>query len=342
MTPGKYRSDLSTDTAFTESYYYAGPRFDKLVAESYHYLGSEDWRSFYRQMNNAYNRYRNNVPQWQSTTLIGMLDSERRRLAAIADGYKRAKAEKTLAANLHMFVKAAIPNFSLDRGFEFYYAQMRGERQCFLQSVLIAGMLQKAGVQAGVAMVYKNTYGELTNNGHAVDLIRLSNGRHIIVDASEHAPFAKHRGLFVKLLDYIYVEPVFKANSEEIDHYESESDRKSILPTKIKTLDYDFLRSQFWYYRGERAVGGLLLLPKTASGLKASERALCVSVDICPKNPLAVFTLGRVYLSEGKMQAARKSVLEAYHLYSRFGWVPEGLTEYLAIVRRTDLARPGS
>ena|GEM_PF-443521 len=342
ITASQHKGNPLASNVFTDSYYYAGPRFNKLVMESYHHLGSENWRSFYQQMDSAYNKYRSKASEWHSTTLIGMLDSEKRRIAAIADNSKRAKAEKTLAANLHKFVKTAIPNFSLDRGFEFYYAQTRGERQCFLQSVLIAGMLQRAGIQAGIAMVYKNTRGELTNNGHAVDLVQLSNGRHIIIDASEHEPFAKQRGLFVKLSNYVYADPVFKANSEEIDYYKSASGRETLLPAKIKALDYDFIRSQFWYYRGERSVGGLVLLPKTVDGLKASERALRISVEICPKNPLAVFTLGRVYLSEGKTQAARKSVLEAYHLYLQFGWVPEGITEYLALVGQPDAARTGS
>lgn len=316
---------------FIDAYPYASPRFDQFVMESYSYHCSKQWRGFYDRMDRAYKTHRSHFIGWKNAHLKGMLDSESSRLYAIAGKSELARAELALSANLHRFIKMAIPTFSLDRGFEFYYTHKRGERQCFLQSILIAGMLQRAGVNAGVVMVYKNINGEESNNGHAVNLVRLSNGRDIIVDASEPKPFAKHKGLFIRQTAYAYVDPVFGPCSDEILHFKSASNGKSIERARVNALDYDFLRSQFWYYRGERAIGGLILLPKTKAGLKASEQALRMSVKICPKNPLAVFTLGRVYMAEGKMRHARKVIADARKLYAQSGWMPAGIKEYLAL-----------
>ena len=334
-------SNSSAVSVFTEAYPYAGKQFDRFVAESYDYCGSKNWRSFYSNMDQAYRKYRSRFSGWKSANLSDMLSSQNSRLNAIMNTSKRAQAELVLSANLHRFIKTAIPNFSLDRGYEFYYVQKRGERQCFLQSVLIAGMLQKAGVNAGVVMVYKNTNGDQSNNGHAVDLVRLSDGRDIIVDASEHQPFAKQRGIFVRKSSYAYVDPVFAAHSSKIVRYKSASDGKTIERTNINALDNDFLRSQFWYYRGERTPGGLLLQPKTPRGLAKSEQALRTSVSICPNNPLAVFTLGRVYISEGKMMQAKETIVGVNVLYNRFGWVPVDMKNYVTLVTRPGIARSG-
>ena len=64
-------------------------------------------------------------------------------------------------------------------------AARSGQRQCFLQSVLIAGLLQRMGISAGVAMVYRNPRGEESNNGHAVTLVKLPDGDDLVADAAE-------------------------------------------------------------------------------------------------------------------------------------------------------------
>jgi len=55
-----------------------------------------------------------------------------------------------------------------------------------------------------------------------------------------------------------------------------------------------FIQSQFWYYRGERAPGGLLA-EKSDDGWPRRRTRCAPSVRLCPKNPLAVYMLGRVY-----------------------------------------------
>ena len=62
--------------------------------------------------------------------------------------------------------------------------------------MIIAGLAQDMGVNAGVVMVYKNIEGAPTNNGHAVALFKLAEGKDIIVDASDPIPFVEQKGLF--------------------------------------------------------------------------------------------------------------------------------------------------
>src|SRR5207244_2849315 len=120
---------------------------------------------------------------------------------------------------------------------------------------LIAGLLQSADVYAGVAMVSKNIKGLAINNAHAVTLVKLANGKDIIVDASDPEPFARQKGLFVRTRDYRYVEPAFEEDSSTILFYRAAAGGQKIETRSVRTLDYEFLRSQFAYYRGERAPG---------------------------------------------------------------------------------------
>jgi hypothetical protein len=234
---------------------------------------------------------------------------------------------------VHRVVKGTIPRFSLDRGFEFCNVVRYGERQCFLQAVLIAGLLQRMGVPAGIAMVYRNIQGQETNNGHAVTLVRLADGRDLIVDASDPEPFARQQGLFVRVNDYQYADPIYEGASGKIVAYRSVPGRARLAPRQVRTLDLPFIRSQFAYYRGERRTGGLLARAKTRSGLAAAEKDLRTSVAFCPRNPLAVYMLGRARLAQGRTQDARPILQRAHDLYARFGWVPPGPRQYLAAAR---------
>jgi hypothetical protein len=239
-----------------------------------------------------------------------------------------------LGAWLHRMVKSTIPRFSLDRGFEFCSVVRYGERQCFLQAVLIAGLLQRSGVRAGVAMVYRNLHGQETNNGHAVTLVRLSDGRDLIVDASDPEPFARQQGLYVRAGGYRYVDPVYEGRTGRIASYRTVPEKGKLSPAQVRTLDLAFIRSQFWYYRGERREGGLLSRAKTPAGLAAAAADLRKSVSLCPRNPLAVYMLGRVYHAQGKAEEAHRLFERAHRLYAAAGWVPAGPRQYLALTNR--------
>jgi hypothetical protein len=126
------------------------------------------------------------------------------------------------------------------------------------------------------------------------------------------------------------VEPVYGSDSHSITGYRLASGSGTIKATRLRPLDLVFLRSQFWYYRGERAKGGLLS-GKTRQGLRAAEEALRASVQICPRNALAVYMLGRVYLAAGNLTAARWLFHVAHKGYSQLGWVPLGPRQYLAL-----------
>lgn len=314
-----------------ERYPYRSAAFTRFVADSYHGSG-KDPHEFTRWFEHAYSTGKVRAAGRESLGLPALLAWKRGQLAGIADPRKRAQAEITFAGWVHKVVKADIPRFSLDRGFEFTNVVKYGERQCFLQSVLIAGLLQSAGMHAGVVMVNQSEAGEESNNGHAVTLVKLPDGRDILVDASEREPFPRHRGLFVSASGYRYVVPAYDKDDAVIG-YRPASGKGMIDVASVRTLDVSFLRSQFDYYRGERALGGILAAHPTPAGLAASASALEKSVRLCPQNPLAVYMLGRALKMQGKRAPALTRFEDAYKLYAKDGWVPPGPAEYLAGAR---------
>jgi hypothetical protein len=138
-----------------------------------------------------------------------------------------------------------------------------------------------------------------------------------------------------------YVEPVFEPRSQRIQAYRLTSGKGQITPSQVRPLDVQFLRSQFWYYRGERTPGALLSPRKTASGLARSARNLEQSLRYCPGNPLAAYMLGRAYLLQGKRGQAAATLAQAKALYGRYGWTPPGPAQYLAEARKPAPGRAG-
>ncbi|MBC8102325.1 MAG: hypothetical protein H7Z41_07035 [Cytophagales bacterium] len=326
---------------FAPSYALGGATFTGFVSDSYAQCAPRTRPAgaaeFYRWLDAAYAGARRSAgvpPEVTEKGPLGAaLDSERVRLAAVQDPLARARRERQVAAWAHRMVKKAIPRFSLERGFEFYNMAHGGQRQCYSQSVLIAGMLQRAGIPAGVVMVWKSLDGVLSNNGHAVVVARLASGRHLLVDASDAAPFPRQQGLFVRRNgQYQYVTPLFAAGDSEIVGYRLKSNRNRITVGEVCTLDLPFLRSQFYYYRGERAPGGAFDSKKTMAGLSESARRLRTATQLCPENPLAVYMLGRVYQRQGRRQAARERFTDAYGQYRAFGYVPSGTKDAFALV----------
>lgn len=325
---GLFKSDAAAASGDDELYPYNSRRFAFMVKESFDTCRAGNGDVFFNWMEEAYRSSSMRLPGKESLAFPDLLKAEKQELQAISVPSQKAQAEIALSAWLHKFVKKVIPRFSLERGFEFCNVVKCGERQCFLQSILIAGLLQEMGVDAGVAMVYRNIRGEYTNNGHAVALVKLPDGRDIIVDASDPEPFARHKGLFVRERNYRYVEPVYAKDSDAIIAYRPASGKGNILTSLVRTLDFAFIASQFWYYRGERTPGGLLSKTQTRKGLRESEIALQTSVRLNPGNPLAVFMLGRVLLAEGDVKVAKSRFGEALDLYSRYGWIPEGPKQF--------------
>jgi hypothetical protein len=314
--------------AFEESYPYHSPRFTQFLVESHVYCKPAEAHDFYAWMDKAYAGCNHRFPGKESLSLEDLLDSKKRQFSRISDPLLRSENEIAFSAWIHRMVKTVIPRFSLDRGYEFCNVIRCGERQCFLQSVLIAGLLQYVGFDAGVVMVYRNPKGEESNLGHAIVLLKLPDGRDIIVDASEPEPFYKPRGIFVREREYRFVNPVYLKYSSRIVGYKTESRLRDIAAEQVRSLDYSFVRSQFWYYRGERAKGGLLASRPTSEGLAQSSKAFRQSVKFCAKNPLSMYMLGRVYSAQGKYELAKKQFQEAHDLYTRFGWIPSDPERY--------------
>jgi hypothetical protein len=317
-----------------EKYAYSSERFAQLAAESYRQCTGRESHDFYRRMDEAYERCDVRFAAKESLGLAELLRAQKEQLGSIAEISEKKRAEVALLSWVHKLVKAIAPRFSLDRGCELYNTAKYGERQCFSQSVLIAALLQEMGVDAGAVMVYRNIEGKETNNGHAVVLAKLPDGADILVDASHREPFVRQKGLLVRAPGYRYVNPTYEGRSNEIGRYKSARERSTIATAFVRALDFHFIRSQFWYYRGERAKDGVLSERKTRQGLAASRQCLQTSVRLCPGNALAVYMLGRVYLSEGRLALARSLLEKAHSLYSRCGWIPEGPKQYLALAKR--------
>jgi hypothetical protein len=318
-----------------EKYPYRGKQFTQFVADSYKEAGAGQPGDFYAWMDRAYERCASRYPGKESLTLQELLDWKRGELSAITDPVKKTQEVTELGAWLHKMVKTTIPRFSLDRGFEFTNTVKLGERQCFLQAVLIAGLLQAMDMDAGMVMVSRNEKGQETNNGHAVTLVKLPDGTDIIVDASDPQPFARQQGLFVEDSGYRYVVPVYQGSSPVIQYYDAVGRKERIAPGRVRTLGSAFVRSQSYYYRGERVPGGIFAKSKTPAGLEASARHLRTSVSLCPGNPLAVYMLGNVYQRQGKTGLARALYADAHRLYSGYGWLPPGpLDRFTRYVRK--------
>ncbi len=315
------------------SYPYGSPAFTRLVADSFRLNHAGSPQAFYAWMDKTFQPVAL-AGKWPSDKLqpgwTALLEQRRRMLAQAKTPLQKTQEEMQIAAWLHRSIKTAIPHFSLDEGFEFSNTVSKGERQCFLQATLLAGLLQGLGADAGVVMVYKNLSGQTTNNGHAVTLLKRPDGQDILVDCSEPTPFARHQGIMAADAQsglYRYLTPTFGANGAVIPSYKPDGGTDTVAPRAVQPLDYAFVRSQFDYYRGERTPGGLLLGPPTAPGLAAEAQHLRTSIAECPQNPLAEYMLGRVYLRQAKLGAARQQLTKAYGLYARFGWVPQGCRE---------------
>jgi hypothetical protein len=331
LTVGQALTPVEPGRVSPDYYPYQGERFRLLVDDSFQTRGKGEAKDFYLWMDKAFRDYQAKQPGGRQLILKDWLREQTGNLGKIASSDKKSEAEIALAAGLHKMIKAVIPHFSLERGFEFHNVIAYGERQCFLQAVLIAGLLQEAGVEAGVVMVYRNIQGATSNNGHAVTLVKLPDGNDLVVDASEPEPFPRHQGLFAKTSDYIYLTPIYAGSSPRIVAYQTGAGGRRLACRQVKTLDFAFLRSQFYYYRGERAPGGILAKKPTPAGLKASLQALRTAVTLCPENPLAVYMLGRVCYAQGDYRPARSYLARAQGLYARFGWVPQGVEQYRAL-----------
>ena len=241
-----------------------------------------------------------------------------RKLGSVA---AKVAFERETGMWLHRMVKATIPKFSLDRGFEFTNTVALGERQCLLQSVLIAGLLQRIGMDAGTVMIWRNPTGATSNLGHVSTLLKLSDGRALLVDASEPMAFPRHQGVFSfnrKLERYQFLTLAFNAQ-DEITGF----DRATV--NDLEALPYSYVRSQFYFYRGERTPGAFVNKPLTTGGMQKGIGYLKRAVQLEPQNPLAQYVLGHVYQNAGQLEAANAQFKLSHALYQKFGYVPSGV-----------------
>ncbi|MGI8747940.1 MAG: hypothetical protein ACR2J4_06285, partial [Deinococcus sp.] len=133
------------------SFPYGSPAFQDFGRTSYALSGMGG--SFQEWLDAAYARSGVSLGDAAGTpSLAAALDARAAALRA-ASGAARVGLERDTATWAHTFVKRSIPKFSLDRGFELASVVRTGERQCLAQSVIIAALLQRAGMGAGAVMV---------------------------------------------------------------------------------------------------------------------------------------------------------------------------------------------
>lgn len=319
---------LPTAAVRAGSYAFASSAFDVLVQDSQSETQTALDPSFERWLEKAYASNKNAQLEGYST-LTAALEARRVLYAQQKDLAAKVKFERDTGAWLHRMVKATIPRFSLDRGFEFTNTVKFGERQCLLQGTLIAALLQRMGLKAGIVMIWRNMAGVASNLGHVATLLSLSDGRDVIVDASEPTPFATHQGLLSynqSLQSYQFLTPRFDAQANIVGF-----DRARV--ADIIALPYSYVRSQFYFYRGERTPGGFVNKPITTEGLARSQRFLERAISLEPQNLLAQYVLGYVYNREGKLEQGNAQFKLSYQLYQKFGFVPDGVKRAIESIK---------
>ena len=300
-----------------DHYPYGGPAFSRLIADSDRVAGAGTPQDFYRWLDRA--------PLAQkSHGILALTAAEKQKLSHLTTPAQKTAEERAFCTSLHRMVKTDMPNFSLDEGFEFTNAVQKGERQCLLQSVLLAGLLQRAGVDAGIVMVWRNLHGQATNNSHCVTLVPLADGHDVELDASDPVPFVRHQGLLGDQNGLRDVEPIFAGDTPTIIGFKATGDGRHLSPRQVRPLDLAFVGSQFDYYRGERTPGGWLAATPTPEGLRTEADYLHAAIQRDPQNALAVYMLAHVSLKQGKAAAARRQLATALALYADAGWTPDG------------------
>lgn len=309
---------------------FGGPSARRLAAESYARAGLRG--DFETWLAAAYARA--GVPLAGGATLDAALNARRAQLAAARTPAARDALARETAVWAHGFLKTAVPKFSLERGFEFASIPRTGERQCLLQSVIIAGLLQRAGLPAGLVMVWKSMSGQESNLGHVTSVLRLPSGAgDLEVDASEPEPFATHQGVLAWAAGgERFLTPTFGPGGV-ITAYTRADGQGTVKLAALTFLSLGYVRSQFDYYRAERAPGGVLGTgtgKATPAGLKESERGLRRALGEAPDNALAAGVLGTVLQKEGRTAEARAQYLQAAKLYRAQGHLPAGMQANLA------------
>lgn len=192
-------------------------------------------------------------------TLSQALARRRAQLQAAPTPAEKDRLARETAAWAHALIKRAVPKFSLERGFELANFAASGERQCLSQSTVIAGLLQRAGLDAGLVMVWTSMTGQISNLGHVTSVLRLPSGAgDLEVDASEPQPFATHPGVLAWTgSGYRFLRATFGPGGL-ITAYTPVGQTGPLRPSQMQFLGLPYIRSQYSYYRAERAPGGVL------------------------------------------------------------------------------------
>lgn len=298
----------------------ASEGFQQIVRDSYEALPGADPAEFSRWL--AALDPGPNSPAGGCSLLCALARIKAEREQAPSSGAAAALEAQT-AAWLHGLIKRSAPRFNLDGGYEFFNLVRRGERQCFLQSLLMGSLMEEAGLTAGVVMVNRSERGTVSNNGHAALLLWLADGRAALVDASWPEPLVRHQAILLRQgEEYRYASPLYEGRSPIIRSFKPASGGAGGATGRFQPLPLAFLRSQLACYRGERIPGGPVLGKPTAKGLGEAEIHLRSAVRLCPSNGLALSLLTRTLLLQKRPDEAGPLLAQARAVYSEAGWMP--------------------
>ncbi len=114
--------------AFTDPYAYGSSCMDLFVLDSYNELGQSNVNEFYEWMEESYRTWRDHekaagtfpFKEAENLDLKGFCAWAKSHLRSMGDVKERQEEERTISKELHHLIKAIIPKFSLQRGYEFH------------------------------------------------------------------------------------------------------------------------------------------------------------------------------------------------------------------------------
>lgn len=186
-------------------------------------------------------------------SFVKALARHKSQLEAFTDLQERVVLEIATARWLHKTVRVVINRICLERNYQRAYPNSHEHQQGLLQSVLLAALMHEVGLNSGVVGVWMDQEGHLNEGSHTVALLRLANGRDLLVDAVSPEPFPRHKGIYIwdaQKGEYGRVETCY-ALDVVIVGYLRFCEGKALLPAEVAPLDLPYLYSQFARSRGE-------------------------------------------------------------------------------------------
>lgn len=252
----------------------------------------------------------------------------------ITDLEKRAEFQEQTIEIIHRAVRAIAPKSDRYSGFEFAYMASRKTRDALSQTVLAATLLQDCGIKAGVTVVFKRSGGDYVNFDYPVAIAKLANYRDRLVDLTTSIVSPQHLGVLLvnqENYDYIALSPSYERQTGRIEAYVKQTGTRPTLSARYtSTLDINYVDSLFDVNRALFIKDGLKSLTPSDSALKLTISYLKRAIEKCGENAISTHLLAQTYELLGDRNQAGSYFRDAYSMYQRYGFVPEGVEASMA------------